>query len=134
MKFFYLSVFGIIMLISNVVHSLENLNTFKLPASILQKSSVGLIRVFCFDKQLFASYSSRSGFAAVEPLVSDFGTPASKPLDCATRAFSTVSEHQVGATLVGKSESGVARVVSIRGAHLLLYTTRKGGGSLRQFK
>ena len=122
------------MLISNVVHSLENLNTFKLPASILQKSSVGLIRVCCFDKQLFASYSSRWGFTAVKPLLSDFGTPTSKSLDCATSAFSTVSEHQVGATLVGKSESGVARVISIRGAHLLLYTTRKGGGSLRQFK
>jgi len=134
MNFFYLSLLSIIILFSNTVYAVESLNTFRLPASLLQKSSVGLIRVFCFDKQLFASYSSRSGFAAVEPLVSDFGTAKSKPLGCKTSGFSTVSEDQVNGAVIGKSDSGVARVISIQGAHLLLYTTKKGGGSLRQFK
>jgi hypothetical protein len=129
-----LSLITVTLLLSTFGHSLENTGSFKLPASVLNQSSVGVIRVFCFDEQMFASFSSGGGFAAIEPLVSDFGKANSKPLGCKKSSFSMISESQVSATVLGESESGVARIISIKGAKLLLFTAKNGGGSLRQFK
>jgi hypothetical protein len=134
MKYMNLLLVGAALLLSNVGYTLGINGSFKIPATVLQKSSVGVIRVFCFEQQLFASFSGNRGFSAIEPLISDFGKASSKPLGCQKNSFSIISEQQVSASVLSESESGIARIISIQGAQLLLFTAKNGGGSLRQFK
>ena len=134
MKFLYYAFLSMAVLFAVRSHAVDNLGSFKLPSAVVPKSSIGVIRVFCYEQQRFISFSGTRGFAAIEPLVADFGTANAIPLDCSTNSFSIISEQQVTASTLSKSESGVARIISVDKAKLILFTAKNGGGSLRQYK
>ena len=102
--------------------------TVKLPGVALSKNTSGILRQICQQKTVFITYGSRGGSAAVQLM------DGSKPMKCEQSELTVMKQYAVPATLLNKSDSGVARYFEISGQTIALFSSKNGASTLLKVK